>query len=320
MQDWQICTSIAPVTWATVTTEGYPGELGVSGTVTIQSGHSITLDVSPASAIGSLVFANSATATSLTISGFTLNVTGSVTFGNPSVDAGDQTLIVGTGTLNCASITMPDTGADNQDLLLTISTGTVNVSGNFTMNNANRSNTVFTDAGFLYVGGNFTGGGFACGTGTVNYNGAIDQNIGAYTYYNLIVSVSNTKSLTGTTVVNNNLTVDAGTLELNTRAFSVTGTSSISGVLNDNSNTGANSFTGKVTVNPGGQWLTTAETTITDMIFRGGITNNGTFSQAPLNSIPIRKQLTEVGPQVLQTMLELKVILLCQMMCLTYRV
>ncbi|HAN77272.1 MAG TPA: hypothetical protein DCQ31_05605 [Bacteroidales bacterium] len=190
--------------------QGFPGENTGTETVTIHSGHNITLDVTPGFTISSLTIAASSVASSLVLSVNTLNVTGAVLFGNPTNIAGDQTIDVGAGTLNCGSIDMPDTGNDDEDLLLTVSTGSVNVTGNFTMNNGNRANTVFSGGGSLTVGGNFSGGGFTASTSTVILNGAASQNLNGFTFNNLTVTGSGTKNITGNITVN-------GTFNLQTK-------------------------------------------------------------------------------------------------------
>jgi hypothetical protein len=198
---WQQC--ITAGSWAAATS--YPGQNAGTGTVTVRNNHTITLNVSPANNIGALTFATGTTnATLLTITGQTLNITNALTFGAPGGNSGDQTLTMGTGTLTCASLTMPNTGGSGQDLLLTISTGSLIVAGNITMNGANdRNNITFSSNGIINVGGDFTGGGFTCSTSTVNYNGAGAQNVGSYTYYNLNIAASGTKTLAGAITVRN---------------------------------------------------------------------------------------------------------------------
>jgi hypothetical protein len=217
---WQVFSGI----WVNCATGDYPGASPGAGKVAIRNGHVITLNISPANNIGALTYAAGTTsATSLTIAGQTLNVTGTVTFGAPGSSTGDQTLTMGTGTLNCASLTMPNTGASDQDLLLSISTGLLNVSGSITMNGVNdRNNITFSNNGTINVGGDFSGGGFTCSTSTVNYNGAGAQNVGAYTYYNLNVATGGTKTLSAAITINRNLSVN-GSATLYTNTFQITG-------------------------------------------------------------------------------------------------
>lgn len=121
---------------------------------------------------------------------------------------------------------------------------------------------------------------FTPGTGTIHWNvtGANSTlPAGRNTYYNLTTTVSTqTVSLGVNTVVNNSLTISSGTLRVNTFNITVNGTTNVSGSYFDNSNTGTNTFVGLVTINPGGSWNSTTETTATGLVFRGGITNNGT--------------------------------------------
>ena len=198
---WQQC--ITAGNWSAATS--YPGQNAGTGAVTIRNSHAITLNVNPANSINALEFATGTTnATSLTITGRTLNVTNTVTFGAPGHNNGDQTLTIGTGTLNCASLTMPNTSASGRDLLLTISTGSLNVSGSITMEGtSDRNNLTFSGNGTINVGGDFTGGGFTCSTSTVNYNGSGAQNVGSYTYYNLNIATSGTKTLAGAITMRN---------------------------------------------------------------------------------------------------------------------
>jgi hypothetical protein len=51
-------------------------------------------------------------------------------------------------------------------------------------------------------------GFFACGTGTVNFNRNGNQQVPAWTYYNLTTSTAGTKTLIGNIIINNNLNID----------------------------------------------------------------------------------------------------------------
>ncbi len=232
--NWERCVANGDWTGATSTT--YPGEDATAGTVTILDGAVVTLNVSPANSIAALAFdSGTTTATSLTITGQSLTVTGGVTFINPGGSNGDQTLTIGTGTLSCASIDMPDTGADNEDLLISISTGTITVSGSITMNgSSSRNNVTFSSTGTINVGGDFSGGGFTCSTSTVNYNGTGAQIVGSYAYNNLVFTNSSIKTLQDDATAGGNLTVNTNAsfnIGATATAFSVTGTATINGTL-----------------------------------------------------------------------------------------
>ncbi len=208
----------------------YPGASAGTGSVNILNNYFITLNVNPANSIGALTFEpSSANNITLSMSGQTLNVAGAVTFGAPSVDGMRQRIILGTGTLNCASVSMPITGAATRTTDITISSGILNVAGNITMNGASdRNNITFSSNGVLNVFGNFTGGGFTCSTSTVNYIGAA-QIVGAYTYNNLTVSGGSTKSLSGSATVSGTLTLTSGVLRLGAFDLTLTNTTAVAG-------------------------------------------------------------------------------------------
>ena len=190
---WQVRVAGA---WVNCAPGDYPGASAGAGTVWINSGHVVTLNVNPANPVAGITFVDGTTAaTTLILTGRTLNVTGDVIFSTPAADAGDQTITLGTGTLNCASIFMPATADPSYDIVITISTGRINATGNIRMDGgSDRNNITFTGGGRIYVGGDFTGGGFTCATSLVYYNGT-DQQVGSYTYYRLYIEGGGTKTL-----------------------------------------------------------------------------------------------------------------------------
>ncbi|MEO8238007.1 MAG: T9SS sorting signal type C domain-containing protein [Flavobacterium sp.] len=143
----------------------------------------------------------------------TLVVTGAITMIAPTAGTINTTIAVGTGSLTAASVTMNDSGNDNLDCILSLSTGVVNISGNITMSGSTARNQVtFSGAGTLKIGGTMTGGGLTPSTGTVNYNNSGAQTVGAYTYNNLILSGSGTKTFGAITTVSGNWSMISGTL------------------------------------------------------------------------------------------------------------
>lgn len=191
-------------------------------------------------------------------------------------------------------------------------TGTVNMTSGATLTvgtlqigrNPGCSGSInMTSGGTLKITGSSVtinnAGTWTPGTGTVEYSGA-DQTLPATfftTYNNLTLSGSGTKTLqTGTTAINGNLTL-SGTVSATTVVgltiggnldvgngttftvagynITVTGTTSVSGTLIHSSTTGTKIFIGLVTINSGGVWNNSANEAIT---FRGGITNNATFT------------------------------------------
>lgn len=97
----------------------------------------------------------------------------------------------------------------------------------------------------------------------------------ALSYNSFTVNSGFSFNHTGTSItVSGNLLVD-GSYQLTTLGLTVNGTTTINGSINDNSTTGANIFVGLVTIGPSGSFTNTGNPTFE---FRGGITNNGTFT------------------------------------------
>jgi helix-turn-helix protein len=179
---------------------------------------------------------------------------------------------------------------------------TISGSNTLTLTDLSNAGTITANASILSIGGTFTNTGtFIRGTGTVNYTGAAQTAAGVL-YHNLTLSGSGTKTLqvgttsiagnlilsgtaTATTVVGltvgGNLSIGDGTT-FNAAGFAltVTGTTTVgggsSGDLTITSATGAKLFTGLVTIAAGATW--TNNTANAPVTFRGGITNNGTFT------------------------------------------
>ncbi|MBP7262084.1 MAG: hypothetical protein KBB37_12445, partial [Bacteroidia bacterium] len=234
---WERLNSIGPEVWATPTpVQGYPGENAGTGLVTITDGDAVTLDVSPAEAIGSLAIGSSDAASdaSLTFGGaYSLTVTGNTTIRSNNGN-GTKQISVNAGTLTIGGNLRVGTGAQGSGgplkiSALNISTGTVTVSGNTTIETENRpehGQIIFTDAGTLNFGGTFSvisnSGNKATltpSTGTVNFNSTTTaQNIplvSNISYNNLTI---NNTSLGGATLgnpitatnVTGNLSVQSG--------------------------------------------------------------------------------------------------------------
>jgi hypothetical protein len=122
-------------------------------------------------------------------------------------------------------------------------------------------------------------------TNTVNFSLNGNQDIEGATYCNLTTSTGGTKTLqSAATTVNGILTIGTlTTLEAGGQNLTVNGTTNITGTFNKNANTNVSSFVGLVTVNVGGIWATTSSTTSTNLLFSGGLTNNGTFNAGGVN-------------------------------------
>lgn len=210
---WERLNSL-PNNWAQPTAgQGYPGQNAVPNIVTIRNNHAIVLNTSPTNAIGSLTIEGGTENSDITFTGTnSLTVNNATTITSTS-NNDYKRIFVNAGTFTTGSLSLNSNNTSNRDAYIEISTGDVYVLNNVTMNNVSTTTYIrFTDNGTLYVGGNMTGGGITSNagggaaaptSGTVNYNGSGNQDIGVYTYYNLTASNAGTKTLAGAITVRN---------------------------------------------------------------------------------------------------------------------
>ena len=269
------------VAGAWVAATDYPGQAAGAGTVTILNNTQVTLNVSPANAIGALTIAKTnASTTSLSFGAAqTLSVTGTTSLTNTGGTTQNCILDVADGVFYTSSISLGNSVNNNSDCNLLVTTGTITVTNDITMlGTANRNNFTFSGAGLLKVGGTITGAGpFTESTGTVEYTSTGAAAIKLDTYYNLTLTNGGAKTLAGDVTVSNNFVMNTGSsLNVGANAFSVSGTSSIDGAFSDNDDVSNNSFTGTVTVTANGTWSTTASTTAARYTFAGGFKNDNT--------------------------------------------
>jgi Domain of unknown function DUF11 len=190
---------------------------------------------------------------------------------------------------------------------VTVTGITLTNNGNLTVTTALAGTGGLTNASSDTLNINFAGAvGITTMTATaagnvVNYNYAGAQTVHNNNYYYLFLSGSGAKTLqTGTTTISGDLNLsgtvttatvvgltvggnvivgDGTTFTAAGFALTVTGTTTVgggtSGTLTISSATGTKTFIGLVTVNSGGTWNNSSNSAIT---FRGGITNNGTFT------------------------------------------
>lgn len=221
------CTAIASGYWNAQTTWGAAGTgcagatggiPGAADSVTIPGTSTTTVTVNVNSAAATLTFATGGSSGTVQInSGITLTVGGAVTINGPSGGTALNTLNVGTGTLNAGSVLLA--GGGGLAGTLAVSTGTINVAGSITFTGS-APDAVFSSIGAstINIGGNLGSGGTltTSGTGTINFNGAAAQTMGAYTTYNN-VTISNTA---GGVSPAGNLTI-GGILDVNSGMFTV---------------------------------------------------------------------------------------------------
>ncbi len=187
--------------------------------LTIESGQTLNL--------------NNASAT-LSIAGAFSN---SGTWSTPT--SGSTVIYNGSGAQNILAL--------NYSNLQTAGTGTKTLSGNISIPGVvtvGSSTTLALSSNSLTLSSTGTPlvltGSLSSGTGTVNYSATGTQNIATANYYDLTISGSSNKSLTGTTSISNTLDLTAGTLVIggNTLTFSGSSIVRTSGTI-DGSNASA---------------------------------------------------------------------------------
>ncbi len=226
--------SIANANWAinsTWSTVGFGGAAATSfpgSNDIVNIGRGFTVTVAANATCNSLIFesGNTFNSTVSINSGFTLAVSGAIIIprGSTGGPGYTNTLAVGNGSLTGGSLDFPN-GWSFQLHVLSINNGTATITGDITKSApvgfGTSATITFTGTGLLNVAGAFlnsTNATLNQGTGTVNYNGAVAQTIGDFTYYNL--TLNNTFAtapqftLFGNTTVTNILTMTSGVVNL----------------------------------------------------------------------------------------------------------
>lgn len=225
----------------------------------------------------------SVTAATLTLAAGSLTVQGNVG-GTWSADA-THTLNIGSRSLTVFSDMSLSDGVAGHSINLVISTGTVNVSGSFTQ--AGDATVNFSGGGNLNVSEdfNYVGGTFTAGTGTVTYNGIINQVVAQVPYNNLVIDkVLGLASTATPIVVNGNLQLSAPGGELDLGAALT-----VAGNVEINSSTILNAGSSGISV--GGNWSRTT----TGLFVPGSstVTFTGTATQfvsaSAFNNITVNK-------------------------------
>lgn len=244
--------------WATPTVgEGYPGQNAVPNLVTIDDTFFVTinLDVSPPNNIGNITINGGLFTTLQTSGNRNLTLNGNLTVTN----ALDLFTFGGTGNLTVNGATTNNGFFTDSD-----GTGVSTFVGLVTSSLSWDTSAVTATGNCVFRGGIANTGTFTGGGATFN---------------------TNSQSITGSAALSfaNNVAITAVTLNnSNTNTLTITGTTTLStsGGFTDSDNTAATIFVGNVSVGAGTTFTSTAVTTSGNMIFRGGIANNGTAFSA----------------------------------------
>ena len=280
-------------TWSATSGGAVGASVPVAGDVAyIEGNRTVTITANAA-----CTNVNIAAGSTLTVGAFNFTVSGTTTIsGTLSGTSATGTKSLGALTFTGGTFGSTATGNIFACTNLTLSgstitgtrTGRLNVSGNVSVTSGTTNTIGRTD---LYVTGSTTvNGTIICNStsgvksfaGVTIAGGTWTSNvIETYTMTSLTLSNATLNSTLATPVdgrftVNGNLTVTAGTTNtLNPSTLTINGTSAIDGTLTIASVTGTKTFVGRVTVGATGNWNNTGNEAV---VFRGGITNNGTFS------------------------------------------
>ncbi len=192
------CTSAGNGNWNVTGTwaAGCAGGPAAGDTVTISNNNTVTVTANATA--DTLTIAGGANNSTLTINGgVALTINGSVAVNAPTAGGinklidvlasaqltinGNLTLTAGSSATRTAQLRLASNAATS-----------VTVTGNISVNGTAAAVLVtFQGPGTLNVGGDFGNGAtFTAATGTVNYNGGGAQNLGTYSYNNLVISKS----------------------------------------------------------------------------------------------------------------------------------
>jgi len=271
--------------WVTNPAEGYPGQNTGTGTVTILSSMTgtVSLDVSPANAIGSLTIQNGTAGTDVSLGSNTLTITNNLTINTSALlDAGSSTLSIGgtltfNGTFTANTSTVVLNGAiqsiaSGTFYNLTIQaaafsitgTGTVTVNNNFLANNnttvsISTGNTLTVLKDFTVSSGSY----FNASNGTVSLTGNTSQALtlsSGSNLYSLSLSGTGIKTLGSNLDVNGNVTITGSTAGLFADGgYAITVAGNWTVAATDPANPFSN--TGSVTFDGGGQTISNSTTT-----------------------------------------------------------
>lgn len=199
----------------------------------------------------------------------------------------------GSATVNGNVALAQSSNNNNRVARINITTGTLDINGDLVMTAGNAVRAVIDmsgGAGSLSIAGSFS---LASGAGTltpgtsstVTYDSATTPVTvatgSAIAYRNLVIAkgagnIANAAT-TGDLTVGGNLGVISGTFNIPGITAAITGTSSVAGTLAfTTAATGTKTFTGSVSIDPGGAWINNIVNA--PATFGGDLVNNGTFT------------------------------------------
>lgn len=205
------CTSLGSGNWSAAGNWSC-GAVPVAGDdAIVANGHTVTVDT--AAVCRDLTINNGNANSTLIVAGANSLTASRDVRVNANTNGITKLLNAAAGTLSVGrDLTLASTG-NTRIARLSIGTGTATVTRNLTANNQpNREQVVFSGAGTLRIGGNFTNGGtLTAASGTVIYNGGGAQSIGAYAYNHLTVAkAAGTATFGGNVTVLGNFTNNGG--------------------------------------------------------------------------------------------------------------
>jgi hypothetical protein len=210
---WVACTGVTPL--------GYPGQFTLAQRVFIRNGHAITLDATPPnpSSITRLEFPSSSATGSSSLT-FATGADLVLPTNCPIVmeeSNANNTISVGTSSLTCPQIRLTNSTGAAEISEINVSTGSVTITSTTAGIQLNgttaKSIFRFTDSGTLSINQGITGGGaFIASTSTVTFGNFGIQTVPAYAFNNLTLSGSGIKTISASTIINNNITISTGVI------------------------------------------------------------------------------------------------------------
>jgi len=201
--------------------------VSVTASQTITVYHNLIVSTGQTLALGSTDIYVAASSGFITGAGSITQTGGTVSLGSGSNNVGGTGTSVGTcsgssGSFQFYNLTFSGEGYATTSTLCT----DITVSGVLTLGDSYR--TLVAGSRTITLSGSGTpfvlnGGTFTYGTSTVQYTNGTSANVTATTYYNLTTSGAGNYMLAGATTVNNDVTVNTGSLSLNGQTLTVSG-------------------------------------------------------------------------------------------------